>query len=213
PARLRRMIAVNTDIMIRSVLLQICFLTLTFRSASLGDVTLAANQILLQFLSVSAHVLDGFAFAAEALVGSAVGARNRTALRRAGWLTSLWGLGVVLLLTAFYALAGGWIIAEMTTAEPVRAAARDYLIWCVVAPLMGLPAFMLDGIFIGATRTRDMRNMMILSAGGYFALLLVTVPAFGNHGLWGALMAFFVLRALTLWWRYPALEADAARAA
>ena len=207
------MIAVNTDIMIRSVLLQICFLKLTFRSASLGDVTLAANQILLQFLSVSAHVLDGFAFAAEALVGGAMGARNRTALRRASWLTSLCGLGIVLLLTAVYALPDGWITGEMITAELVRTVARDYLIWCVLAPLLGLPAFMLNGIFIGATRTRDMRNMMILSVGGYFALLLVTVPAFGNHGLWGALMAFFVLRALTLWSRYPALEADAARTA
>ncbi|WP_316012943.1 MATE family efflux transporter [Roseobacter sp. HKCCA0434] len=206
PARLKPLIATNTDILIRSVLLQVCFMSVTFRAAALGDVTLAANQILLQFLYLSAYALDGFAFAAEALVGSAFGAGDRARIRRSAWLTSFWALGVVLLLTGVYAILGGAFIEGMTTAEPVIAAAREYLPWMVLAPLVGLPCFMLDGIFIGATRTRDMRNMMIVSALAYFAILTLAVPIWGNHGLWGALMSFFVLRGLTLGVRYPALE-------
>ena len=209
-ARLVPMMAVNRDILIRSVLLQLCFLSVTFRAAGLGDTALAANQILLQFLHLTAYALDGFAFAAEALVGSAFGAGRRAALRRAAVLASLWGLVAVALMSLAFWTLGDALIARMTTAEEVQAAARDYLPWMVAAPLLGLPCFMLDGIFIGATRTRDMRNMMMLSAAGYFAASAVLVPAFGNHGLWAALMAFFVLRGLTLGARYPALE-DAVR--
>lgn len=208
--RLVRMMAVNGDIMIRSVLLQICFLSVTFQGAALGDVTLAANQILFQFFTISAYMLDGFAFSTEALVGNAMGARNRAALRRAAILGSVWGLVVVVLLAGVYAVFGDAIVDKMTTAIPVQEAAREYLIWCVLAPIVGLPAFMLDGIFIGATRTRDMRNMMIVSAAVYGVLLLVLVPMYGNHGLWGALMLFFVVRAVTLATRYPGLEAKAA---
>ena len=204
--RIRRMVAVNTDIMLRSVLLQLCFLSITFRSAALGDVTLAANHILMQFFTISAFALDGFAFAAEALVGGALGARDRAGLRRAAVLASLWGLVVVLLISLVYAAAGQRIIETMTTAEPVRAEAARYLWWCIAAPLVGLPAFMLDGIFIGATRTRDMRNMMAVSAAIYFAALAALVPLLGNHGLWASVMVLFVVRAITLALRYPALE-------
>ncbi|MBB5516095.1 MATE family multidrug resistance protein [Rubricella aquisinus] len=205
-ARVARMMGVNGDIMIRSVLLQVCFLSVTFQGAALGDVTLAANQILLQFFTISAYLLDGFAFATEALVGQALGARNRAALRRAAILGSLWGGVVVISLALSYALAGTLIVERMTTAIEVQEAAKSYLIWCVMAPILGLPAFMLDGIFIGATRTRDMRNMMIISAAGYGLILMAFVPLFGNHGLWAALMLFFILRAVTLAARYPALE-------
>ncbi|QIK42075.1 MATE family efflux transporter [Pontivivens nitratireducens] len=210
-AMLKPMIAVNTDIMIRSVLLQLCFMSVTFRAAGLSDVTLAANQILLQFLNLTAYALDGFAFAAEAMVGAAFGARNRAALRQAARLTSLWGVGAVCLMSAMFLFAGGAVIEQMTTAQNVQDVARVYLPWMVLAPVVGLPCFMLDGIFIGATRTRDMRNMMLLSAAGYFVALWTLVPLFGNHGLWAALMLFFVLRGLTLGWRYPALEAASTR--
>ncbi|MEL6584126.1 MAG: MATE family efflux transporter, partial [Pseudomonadota bacterium] len=198
-----------TDIMIRSVVLQVCFLAITFQGAALGDVTLAANQILYQFFTISAYALDGFAFASEALVGAAIGARNRTALRRAAVLGSVWGLTVVGLLSLVYWVFGAQLIGLMTTADDVVATALIYLPWCVLAPAIGLPAFMLDGVFIGATRTRDLRNMMILSALIYFACLFPLVAAFGNHGLWGALVVFFIARAVTLGWKYPALERDA----
>lgn len=212
-ARLRRMGVVNGDILIRSLLLQAIFVSFLFLGAGLGDVPLAANQVLLQFLHITAYALDGFAFGAETLVGQATGARRRAALRRAARLASLWGLGTGAALASVFALAGPAIIEVMTAAEPVREAARDYLPWVVLAPLLGAASWMLDGIFIGATRTRDMRNSMALSAAIYAVAVLALTPAFGNHGLWAALIISFVVRGVTLWLRYPALEAAADRAA
>ncbi|HDR27210.1 MATE family efflux transporter [Rhodovulum sp.] len=213
PARLRHMAAVNTDILIRSLLLQAVLVSFLFVAAGFGDVPLAANQVLLQFLEITAYALDGFAFAAEALVGQAMGARARATLRRAALMTSLWGVVTVIGLAAAFALFGGAIIDLMTTSAEVRAAARDYLPWMVAAPVFGLASYMLDGIFIGATRTRDMRNMMAVAAAVYAAAALALVPACGNHGLWMALLISFVARAATLGLRYPALEAAADRPA
>ncbi|WP_044027631.1 MATE family efflux transporter [Dinoroseobacter shibae] len=205
-ARLLRMASVNSDILIRSVLLQAAFVSFLFLGADLGDVTLAANQVLLQFLHVTAYALDGFAFAAEALVGQAFGAGAVDRLRRGALLTSVWGGITCVALALGFALAGPWVIDLMTTAEEVRAVARSYLPWMVAAPLLGVAAWMLDGIFIGATRTKDMRNMMVLSFAAYAAAVAVLLPLFGNHGLWAALMVMFVVRAVTLALRYPALE-------
>lgn len=210
--RLRRMAAVNSDIMIRSILLEIGIAVFVFRSAALGDVALAANQVLLQFILITSHALDGFAFAAEALVGRAMGARNAAALRRAAILSSqLAGLLVVALAAAFV-FAGPWIIAMMTTATEVRATAESLLPWLILAPLVGMPAFMLDGVFIGATRTRDMRNAMIVSLALYLTLIFTLASVFGASGLWAALLFFFAARGVTLGLRYPALEAAAGRA-
>jgi len=210
-ARLAHMARVNTDILLRSLLLQAMFISFLFLGARFGDVPLAANQILLQFLEITAYALDGFAFAAEALVGQAMGARARAVLRRAALLTSLWALVCVTGLALAFALFGGRIIDIMTTAPEVRATARGYLIYMVLAPLIGVAAWMFDGIFIGATRTADMRNMMALSFLIYVAALALLVPAFGNHGLWVALLISFAARGLTLGLRYPALEAAAER--
>lgn len=204
--RLIRMAVVNTDILLRSLLLQSIFVSFLLFGARFGDVTLAADQILLQFLSITAYALDGFAFAAEALIGSAMGAGNVAALRRGALLTSLWGAVVCVLLSLVFALFGGTIIDILTTAPEVRAEARNYLIWMIAAPVVGIAPWMLDGIFIGATRTGDMRNMALVSALVYFAALAVLLPAFGNHGLWVALLVSFVVRGLTLGLRYPALE-------
>ena len=209
---LARMMAVNTDILIRSLLLQGIFLSFLFLAAGEGDVVLAANQVLLQFLHITAYALDGFAFAAEALVGQAMGARNRAGLRRSAVLASLWGAGSVVVLALAFALAGGVIVDLMTTAPDVRAVARDYLPWMVAAPVLGLAPWMLDGIFIGATRTRDMRDMMVVSFAVYGAAVLMLLPLMGNHGLWAALLISFVARGVTLGLRYPALEAGAGRA-
>ncbi len=208
-SRLKRMAQVNSDILIRSLLLQAVFISFLFVGARFGDVTLAANQILLQFLNVTAYALDGFAFAAEALVGYALGAGARSALRRAALMTTFWGLICVTALAAGFALFGGGIIDLMTTAPAVREAARAYLIYMVFAPLLGLAAWMFDGIFIGATRTADMRNMMALSFLIYVAAALVLVPALGNHGLWLAFLISFAARGVTLALRYPALETAA----
>ena len=207
--RLWRMAAVNRDIFLRSMFLEAVFVSFLFFGARFGDVPLAANQILLQFLHVTAYALDGFAFAAETLVGHAMGARNRARLRRAALLSSAWSGGIVLLCALAIAVLGGWGIDVMTTAEEVRSTARTYLPWMVLAPLLGLAAWMLDGIFIGATRTADMRNMMAISCAVYFAAVWALMPIFGNHGLWAALMISFIARTVTLGLRYPALERSA----
>jgi MATE family multidrug resistance protein len=130
-------------------------------------------------------------------------------LRRAGILASLWGLGFAFALALGFLLAGPGIIDLMTNAPDVREAARGYLPWMVAAPLIGIAAWMLDGIFIGTTRTRDMRNAMLISVAVYAGALALLLPAFGNHGLWAALMVLNATRALTLARRYPALEAAA----
>ncbi len=210
--RLVHMMSVNTDILLRSLMLQAIFISFLLLGADFGDATLAANQVLLQFLYITAYALDGFAFGAEALVGQALGARNRAALRRGALLSSLWGTGVSLGLAVVFALAGGLIIDLMTTADGVRGVARDYLPYMVFAPLAGAASWMLDGIFIGATRSRDMRNMMAVSFVIYLVALAVLLPWLGNHGLWLALLISFVARGVTLGLRYPALEAEADRA-
>lgn len=205
-ARLWHMAAVNSDILIRSVILMAGFTSFIYLGADFGDNTLAANQILLQFLYITAYAMDGFAFAAEAFVGQAMGARARARLRRAAMLTSIWGLATCATLTLAFAAAGPWLIDVMATAPPVREDARLYLPWMVAAPILGCASWMLDGIFIGATRSRDMRNMMILSGLFYAGCLVLLMPAFGNHGLWASLILFFVARGVTLGLRYPALE-------
>lgn len=210
-ASLVHMAVVNGDIMVRSVLLTAMFTSFALYASDFGDVPLAANQILMQFLQVTAFAMDGFAFAAEALVGQALGARSRGALRRSAIMTSQWGLGICVVLAIAFALFGPAVVDIMTTSPDVRAEARIYLPYMVAAPILGCAAWMLDGIFIGATRTTDMRNMMLLSAAIYFVAVYPLMWAFGNHGLWLALLLSFVARGATLYWRYPALEAQADR--
>ena len=208
-ARLKRMAQVNGDILIRSVILQASFTSFLFLGAGLGDVTLAANQVLLQFVQISAFALDGFAFAAEALVGQALGAHARPDLRRAAILTSQWGFGFAVALAAVFIAFGPLLIDIMTTAPDVRLASRAYLPWVVAMPVLGIAAWMLDGIFIGATRTRDLRNAMAVSAAIYAATLALLLPTLGNHGLWASLIVLNIARAVTLGLRYPRLEAAA----
>ena len=209
-SRLVRMASVNGDILIRSLLLQAIFVSFLFLGADFGDVPLAANQVLLQFLHVTAYALDGFAFAAEALVGQAMGAKSVARLRRGALLTSLWSAWIMIAVALGIWLFGPTMIDLMTTSEEVRSEARIYLPWMIWAPVLGLACWMLDGIFIGATRTADMRNMMVISSAVYAVAVWGLVPAFGNHGLWAALLISFVARGVTLGVKYPALERAAA---
>ena len=210
-ARWRRMVGVNTDILIRSLLLQAIFVSFMLLGAGQGDVTLAANQVLIQFLMIASYALDGFAFSAEALVGKAAGARNVVRLRRSAVLVWGWGMVSAAVLSVTFALFGGLIVERMTTAPEVREIARIYLPYLVVLPLIGCTAFILDGIFVGAIRSRDMRNMMAVSFCVYVGCVLVLEPALGNHGLWLSMLISFVVRAATLAARYPALERAAAQ--
>ncbi|GAA6174471.1 MATE family efflux transporter [Sulfitobacter pacificus] len=201
-----RMIRLNTDILIRSILLEAIFLSFVFLGSDMGDVTLAANQVLLQFLMITAYGLDGFAFAAEALVGRAVGARQVDALRRGAVLASFWAGLVSVLMTVLFWVIGPQIIDLMTKAPEVQATARVFLPYLLAVPVLACAAFMLDGIFIGATRSRDMRNMMALSFAIFVVAVVILVPAYGNHGLWAAMLISFVARGITLGLCYPALE-------
>lgn len=205
-ARWVRMMSVNTDILIRSLMLQAIFVSFMFLGAGQGDVTLAANQVLLQFLMIAAFALDGFAFSAEALVGKAFGARDLARLRRAALLASGWGMVAAGLMALGFAVFGTAIVEAMTSSDVVRTQARVYLPYVVGLPVIACAAFMLDGIFIGATRSRDMRNMMAVSFAVYVVCVAVLEPALGNHGLWLAMLISFVVRAATLGARYPALE-------
>ncbi|MGI9367600.1 MAG: MATE family efflux transporter [Ruegeria sp.] len=210
PVRLRRMMQVNADIMVRSVLLTGSFTTFLFVGSDLGDVNLAANQVLLQFLEITAFALDGFAFSAEALVGGAVGAKDRYQVRRASVMASQWGVGGALALGAAFFIAGPSLIDIMSTSTEVRTAGREYLFWAALAPIIGVASWMFDGIYIGATWTRAMRQAMIQSVFIYVVALFVLVPSFGNHGLWASLMVLNITRGLTLGLRYPKLEAQVA---
>ena len=209
-ARLVKMMLVNVDILIRSLLLMIIFSSFVFLGARYGDVTLAANEVLIQFMYITAHAMDGFAFAAETLIARAYGRGQPERVRCSAIVTSIGGLTVCVSMAVFFALAGPWLIDVMAKAPDVQEEARRYLWWMVAAPLLGCAAWMLDGIFIGATRGRDMRNMMLLSFVIYWAAVLILLPLLGNHGLWAALLISFIARGVTLGSKYPSLERSAA---
>jgi MATE family multidrug resistance protein len=200
-AAFARMIAVNRDIMIRSFALLFAFAFFTARSADAGDVVLAANEILINLTVVAAYFLDGVAAAAEQLAGRAIGARYRDAFDRAVRLTIGWGYAVAAAASLFLWLAGPPVIDLMTTSPGVRAAAATFLPFAALVPVVGTLAYQMDGIFIGATWSTDMRNMMLLSVAAYLALWWALSPALGIAGLWLALLAFLGLRGITLLWR------------
>ena len=175
--------------------------------ARAGDLTLAANALLFSIAMICVYLLDGFAFAAETLVGDAIGAKRKSRFRAAVAGTTIWAAIVAVVLSALLWFGGGLMIDFATTNADVRDGARVYLVWAAMLPLVGVWCFQLDGIFIGATQSAEMRNMMLVSLVGYLAVAAVLIPAFGNHGLWLSLYAFFVIRAATLAMRLPALAA------
>ena len=204
--KLKRMAVVNSDILIRSLLLQGIFVSFLLLGGRFGDVTLAANQVLLQFLHITGYALDGFAFAAEALVGQAFGAAAVARVRRAAVLTTYWALALGVLMALAFWLMGPMIIDIMTKAPDVQQEARRYLPWLIAAPVMIVGLTQFDGIFIGATRTADMRNMMAVAFVIYVLAAWALMPRMENHGLWLALHISFIARAGSLALRYPALE-------
>lgn len=204
--RLMRMLVVNVDIFIRTLCLQTAFAYFTAQGAKMGDVVLAANAILLNFQGIMAYALDGFAHAVEALAGGALGARNRQVFRQAVKTSTLWALLFAVIFSLGYTLFGNWMVDIMTNLEDIRALARVYLPWMILSPVLSVWSFQLDGIFIGATRTAEMRNAMVASLIVFAIAVFVLVPAFGNHGLWAALSVLMIVRALTLALFYPALE-------
>ncbi|MBK4991126.1 MATE family efflux transporter, partial [Pseudomonas sp. S36] len=195
----RPLLAVNRDIFLRSLALQVVFLLITVQGARLGEATVAANALLLNGLLLTAYALDGLAHAVEALCGHAIGARDRDTLRRSLVIAGGWSLFVSLGFAGLFLLGGHLFIDLQTNIESVRMAAYPYLPYLAVLPLIAVWSYLLDGLFIGATRAREMRNAMLLS-------VLVALPfgvvmsGFGNHGLWLAFLGFMALRAVTLGW-------------
>jgi MATE family multidrug resistance protein len=204
PAKLKHMMAVNRDIMIRTAALIAAFMFFVAQGARAGDVTLAANAVLNNFLLISAFFLDGLASAAEQLCGRAYGARDRTGFSSATRLAIIWGLGFAVAVSATYALGGGMLIDLMTASEDVRRVAREFLWLVAFAPILGVFAFTYDGVFIGATWARDMRNLMLLAFVIYIAAWALLQP-FGNAGLWGALLVHYAARGGLQALRYPGL--------
>ena len=196
--RMLRVLHVNANIMIRTLCLEAAFVAFTFAAASEGDILFAANAILMNLLTMSAYGLDGFAMAAEILVGRAIGARDRAGFRAAIRDSTIWAGGLAILGTAVFFIAGPLLISLFTVHQDVQALAVRYLPWLAVSPLLGVWCFQLDGIYVGATRTTEMRNGMIIALAGYLLALWLALPRWGNDGLWLTLMVFYVLRMGTL---------------
>ena len=203
-AKLMRLISVNRDIMIRTASLIAAWLIFTAQGARSGDVTLAANAVLNNFLLISAFFLDGLANAAEQLCGRAYGARDKDGFAGAVKLVLIWGFGFALAVAACFLLFGPALIDIMTANADVRRIARDYLPFVIFAPLLGVFAFAYDGVYIGATWARDMRNLMLLSLG-IFLTAWLALRSFGNAGLWAALLVHYAARGGLEALRYPAL--------
>ncbi|NBF05548.1 MATE family efflux transporter [Pseudomonas sp. Fl5BN2] len=193
----RPLLAVNRDIFIRSLALQSVFFLITVQGARLGDATVAANALLLNGLLLTAHALDGLAHAVEALCGHAIGAHDRPALRRSLVVAGGWSLLASLGFAVLFLLGGHLFIEMQTNIPEVRQTAFTYLPYLAVLPLIAVWSYLLDGLFIGATRAREMRNGMLLTV-----LLLLpfawALQGFGNHGLWLTFLLFMLLRSLTL---------------
>ena len=210
PTALGDTFRVNFDIFLRTLAMIVAWSLLTWTGARLGTTVLAANAILMNFQSFLAHGLDGFAHATSALVGEAVGARDRRALRRCVVAATVMAAVVAAGYTLVYAAAGPAIVRLFTDIAELRAFSSEFLIWMVISPLLSVWAYQLDGIFIGATRSADMRNAMLISVALY-VLAMATLPGLlGNHGLWLSVMIFMVVRALTLAVRYPKIESAVA---
>jgi MATE family, multidrug efflux pump len=203
-AKLVHMLVVNRDIMIRTAALIVVWLFFAAQGARTGDVALAANSVLNNFLLVSAFFLDGLANAAQQLCGQAYGARDRDAFSVAVKLVIAWGFVFALAVSASFLLFGPALIDLMTASADVRTMARDFLIFVVISPLPAVFAFGFDGVYIGATWARDMRNLMLASLA-VFLIAWFALRAFGNAGLWGALLANYAARGGLEAARYPAL--------
>lgn len=193
----RPLMAVNRDIFLRSLALQLVFFLVTVQGTRLGDATVAANALLLNGLLLTAHALDGLAHAVEALSGHAIGARDRNALQRVMVVAGGWSLLASVAFGLFFLLGGHLFIQLQTDIPEVRATALIYLPYLAALPLIAVWSYLLDGLFIGATRAREMRNSMLLAVGLTLPLGCL-LQGLGNHGLWLAFLSFMLMRGVCL---------------
>ena len=208
----RPLLALNRDLLIRTLLLNVAFGVFISLSARISDTTLAANEILLMFLTFAAFALDGFANACEAIVGEACGRRDPRMLGEAVRVTFLWSGLTAIVISLGYALGGDLLILLFTDIPEVRAEALAHVHYAILMPVIGVWSFQFDGIFTGAARGRDIRNAMILAVLIYLPAIYLLHAGFGNDGLWIGLALLFAVRALALMRHYPGLVRDVAPA-
>lgn len=196
----RQLLALNRDIMLRSLLLNISLASLTILASRMGNDIVAVNVLLMNLLTFTTYALDGFAYAVEVHSGKAFGARDREQFEQ-GWRAACRQAGLLaLIFSIIYAIFGNAIVHLLTSLPQLQMLALHYLPWQIVLPLCGVWCYLLDGLFIGATRGADMRNSMLIAVIGYGATLFLAAPIWGNHGLWLALSVLLILRGITLWW-------------
>ena len=203
---LRHLFGLNRDILLRTLSLVAAYTWFTRTGARAGDAILAANAVLLNFHMIAAYALDGFANATEALVGAAIGAGRRADYRAILRASSSSAFVVAVLISLAYLVFGKQIIAIYTNQESVRLLAAQFLPWAIILPIVAVWSFLLDGVFVGATRAPELRDSMLISFTGFLILAIVLGSRFGNHGLWCAMLAFMALRAITLGLRLPQIE-------
>ena len=196
--KFRDTLSLNQNIFIRTLCLIFTFAFFTAQGAKHGDVILAANAVLMNFQTFMAYGLDGFAHAAEALVGKAVGQKNRQALRQAVHTAGFWSLLIATLFAGIYWIFGSHIINALTSIETVRQTAYLFLPWLIISPILSVWSYLYDGIFIGATCSVEMRNTMLLSTLVFFLPAWYLLQPWGNHGLWAALLIFMTARGITM---------------
>ncbi|MGF1868558.1 MATE family efflux transporter DinF [Photobacterium indicum] len=192
-----RLLKLNRDIFLRSLCLQLTFVFMTFQGATLGDNVVAANAVLMSFLMLVSYAMDGFAYAMEALVGKAIGAKNREELSRYLVGTTFWSVIISLVLTFTFSVFGREIIGLISNIPTVHQEAMRYLPWLAAFPLVAMWCFLLDGIFIGATRGKEMRNSMFIAMCFFFAIWWM-LNSYGNHALWAAMLGFMAMRGIGL---------------
>ncbi|MBR7102096.1 MAG: MATE family efflux transporter [Tidjanibacter sp.] len=205
---MRRFFSVNKDIFIRSLCVVSVYTFFTAASSRFGDLTLAANALLMQLFTLYSYMSDGFAYAAESLTGRFVGERNRPALASSIKWLAVWSLGIALLFVAVFFFGWDVIMQLFNSTEAIIAEAKEYIIWVVAVPLLGFLPFLIDGIMLGATRTRVLRNTLLISTAIFYALFYTLVGPMGNNALWLAFVVFIFLRGAILYFATDRLSAD-----
>jgi MATE family multidrug resistance protein len=200
---MRRFFSVNSDIFFRTLCLVAVTTFFTSTGARQGDVILAVNTLLMQLFTLFSYIMDGFAYAGEALAGRFIGAKNDVGLRKCIRLLFLWGIGLSLSFTILYAFLGRDFLGLLTNDTSVIKASGDYFYWVLAIPLCGFSAFLWDGIFIGATATRQMLYSMLVASGTFFIMYYLFYQSMGNHALWMAFLWYLSLRGGMQWvlWR------------
>lgn len=201
---MRRFFSVNSDIFFRTLCLVAVTTFFTSTGARQGDVILAVNTLLMQLFTLFSYIMDGFAYAGEALAGRFIGAKNDVGLRRCIRLLFLWGIGLSLSFTILYAFLGRDFLGLLTNDTSVIKASGDYFYWVLAIPLCGFSAFLWDGIFIGAMATRQMLCSMLVASATFFIIYYLFYRSMGNHALWMAFLGYLSLRGGMQWilWRY-----------